>query len=65
MYENPTRGNAGHALGIKKDYMNGTKYTYYFGSAWSKYDCRSMQEWQSRVNSYLAGLKNPLNVTLK
>lgn len=65
MYEKPTRGNAGHALGIKKDYKSGTKYTYYFGSAWSKYDCRSMQEWQSRVNSCLAGLNNPLNVTLK
>lgn len=65
MYDNPTRGNAGHALGIVKDYKNGDKYTYYFGSAWSKYDCRSQQEWQLRVDSYLNGLRNPLQVNIK
>lgn len=65
MYENPTRGNAGHALGILKGYKGGNKYTYYFGSAWSKYDCRSQQEWQLRIDSFLDGLRNPLNVTIK
>lgn len=65
MYENPTRGNAGHALGIVKDYKSGEKYTYYFGSAWSKYDCRSLDEWQVRVKSSLDGLRNPLRVEIK
>lgn len=65
MYENPTRGNAGHALGIVKDYKSGDKYTYYFGSAWSKYDCRSQQEWQARVDSFLSDLSNPLEVVIK
>lgn len=64
MYDNPTRGNAGHALGIKKDYVNGEKYTYYFGSAWSKYDCRSQHEWQVRIESFLDGLHNPLTINI-
>lgn len=65
MYDNPTRGNAGHALGIVKNHKGGDKYTYYFGSAWSKYDCRSMEEWQVRVKSALNGLRNPLTVEIK
>ena len=65
MYEKPENGNAGHALGIVKDYKSGQKYTYYFGSAWSKYDCRSQKEWQDRVDSYLQNLKAPLSVSLK
>lgn len=65
MYENPTRGNAGHALGILKGYKGGDKYTYYFGSAWSKYDCRNQQEWQIRVSAFLDGLRNPLGVAIK
>lgn len=65
MYANPTHGNYGHALGISKDYKSGQKFTYYFGSAWSKYDCRSQQEWQLRINSFFSGLKNPLTVEVK
>ncbi len=65
MYENPTRGNAGHALGILKGYKGGDKYTYYFGSAWSKYDCRNQLEWQIRVSAFLEGLRNPLGVAIK
>lgn len=65
MYDNPTRGNAGHALGIKKDYKSGEKFTYYFGSAWSKYDCRTQQEWQTRVDTFMENLREPLTITLK
>lgn len=65
MYDNPTRGNAGHALGIVKDYKGGDKYTYYFGSAWSKYDCRSLGEWTVRVESALDDMENPLKVVMK
>lgn len=65
MYANPVNGNAGHALGIVKDYKSGQKYTYYFGSAWSKYDCHTQAEWQERVNSALANIKTPLTVEVK
>ena len=65
MYDNPTRGNAGHALGILRDYKGGDRYTYYFGSAWSKYDCRSFDEWKLRAASCLDALRNPLSVGIK
>lgn len=62
MYKNPTRGNAGHALGIKKGLKAGEKFTYYFGSAWSKYDCRNQTEWQQRIDSFKAALAAPLAI---
>lgn len=61
LYDNPTRGNAGHALGIVKDY-DGKPYTYLFGSAWSNYDCTSMEEWNARINAKLSAIANPLKV---
>ncbi len=61
--DNPAPGAAGHALGVAK-YNNGDKFTYYFGSSWSKNDCRTMQEWKSRTESYLKQLASPLNVTM-
>jgi len=54
-------GNEGHALGIKNNYK-GEPYTYYFGSAWSKYDVRSQAEWQQRINWTLSSLQQPLSV---
>lgn len=63
MFPQPSNGNAGHALGIVKNYQNQQKFTYYFGSAWSKYDCRSQEEWQLRVNGFLNNLQTPLEVT--
>lgn len=65
MFDNPTKGNAGHALGIVKNYKSGDKYTYYFGSAWSKYDCRSQKEWQVRIDSYLEGIASPMNIKVQ
>lgn len=62
MYPEPVNGASGHALGILKDYKSGDRFTYYFGSAWSKYDCRTQQEWQSRIESFTAGLALPLSV---
>lgn len=62
MYANPTNGNAGHALGIVNDYKSGDKYTYYFGAAWSKYDCRSQVEWQCRINEFMNALNSPLEI---
>ncbi len=65
MFEKPFSGNAGHALGIKKGYKSGERFTYYFGSAWSKYDCRNQKEWQVRIDSFLNGLNQPLEVEVK
>jgi hypothetical protein len=59
-----TRQHRGHALGILKDY-HGERYTYYFGSAWSKYDVRTPQEWQARIEWYLRSLATPLQVSVK
>lgn len=59
-----TRRNRGHALGILSDYR-GDRYTYYFGSAWSKYDVRTPQEWQARIEWFLRGLASPLHVSVK
>ena len=58
-----TRRHDGHALGIVKDYR-GERYTYYFGSAWSKYDVRTPEEWQARIHWYLRGLQQPLQTKL-
>ena len=57
----PGGGNEGHALGFKHDYR-GEPFTYYFGSAWSKYDVRTMQEWQQRIEWTLRSLRQPLEV---
>lgn len=54
----------GHALGIVRSY-SGDRYTYYFGSAWSKYDVRTPEEWEARIRWYLDALKAPLKVVLK
>ena len=53
-----------HALGVLPNYR-GEHYIYYFGSAWSKYDVRTAEEWKERIEWYLRSLKNPLKVTLK
>jgi hypothetical protein len=57
-----TRKQDNHVLGIVNDY-DGKLYTYYFGSAWSKYDVRTEEEWKARIEWFLRGLKEPLVVT--
>ena len=59
-----TRRHDGHALGIVNNYV-GDRYTYYFGSAWSKYDVRTPEEWQARIQWFLRGLQQPLQVKLR
>ena len=59
-----TRNHLGHALGVLSDY-HGERYTYYFGSAWSKYDVRTPEEWKARIEWYLRGLQVPLQVTVR
>ena len=62
MYPEAVKGASGHALGIKKGYKSGERFTYYFGSAWSKYDCRTQNEWQARIESFMANQAMPMTV---
>lgn len=64
MYETPTNGNAGHGIGMIT-YQPNEKYTYYFGSAWSKNDVRTMNEWILRSEESLKAIQEPLKVTVK
>ncbi len=56
-------GNAGHVIGVKS-YTPGTRFTYYFGSAWSKNDVRTMDEWKLRSEQTIDALHSPMNVTI-
>ena len=58
-----TRRHRGHALGILPRY-DGSPYTYYAGSAWSKYDVRTPDEWASRIRWFLNSQRQPLQVSL-
>ena len=64
LFPQPTGGNDGHLLGIKNDYR-GEPFTYFFGSAWSKYDIRTMDEWQARAAWTLRSLRSPMKTELK
>jgi hypothetical protein len=57
-------GIAGHAVGSVA-YQPGSKYTYYFGSAWSKNDVRTMSEWKLRSSEYMDALHTPMKVVIK
>ncbi len=61
LFDKPSGGNEGHILGIRNDYK-GEPYTYYFGSAWSKHDVRTLSEWQLRADWTMRGLRQPLMV---
>ncbi len=63
LFDQPSGGNEGHALGIKDNYK-GERFTYYFGSAWSKHDVRTLDEWQQRIAWTLRSLQQPLKVNL-
>ena len=65
LYDQPRNGAAGHAVGILKGYASGEKFTYYFGSAWSKNDVRTFEEWVVRINSFLDALHSPLDAVVK
>ena len=53
-----------HGLGIISHYQ-GAPYTYYFGSAWSNNDVRTMAEWLLLAKTYLDNIKNPLTIEIK
>lgn len=63
--EKPQNSIEGHALGVVKKLTAGQKYTYYFGSAWSKHDVRTQNEWQVRINDFMDALATPLKVEVE
>ena len=58
------KGELNHGLGIIHQYQ-GQPYTYYFGSAWSGYNVRTMAQWQLVANEYLQNLKNTLTISIQ
>lgn len=64
MFDKPSNGNSGHGVGVIT-YQPNEKYTYYFGSAWSKNDVRTLNEWKLRSEESLKSLQTPLKVTIK
>ena len=56
-------GNAGHIIGVKS-YTPGTRFTYYFGSAWSKNDVRTFDEWKLRSEQTIDAIHSPMKVML-
>ena len=63
--DTPTHGNYGHLLGLLDNYINASPWTYFFGSAWSKYDVRSLSEWRERIGWTLRSFRQPLEVVIK
>jgi len=61
--DQPSNGNEGHLIGVQSDYR-GDRFTYFFGSAWSKYDIRTMAEWQERAAWTMRALRQPLTPTI-
>lgn len=53
-----------HAVGVL-DHYKGEPYTYYFGSAWSKFDVRSQKEWEQRILWTMHNVREPLKVAIK
>ena len=58
-----TRRQDNHVLGIVNDYDR-KPYTYYFGSAWAKYDVRTEEEWTARIQWFLRQLEQPVVVRI-
>ena len=56
------RGALGHVLAIS-NYKPESQYTYYWGSGWSKYGFKSMEDWTDYLDRYAQSLRNPLKVT--
>lgn len=63
--EGHQNGIFGHALCVKRHVKAGEKLTYWWGSAWSKFDCRTQDEWQLRIDNYRRALQHPLSVTIE
>ena len=58
------KGELNHGLGILHNYL-GEPYVYYFGSAWSCYDVRTMAQWKLTAEEFLQNLTNPLKIRIE
>lgn len=58
------KGEFNHGLGVLNNYL-GKPYIYYFGSAWSCYDVRTMAQWKLTAEEFLQNLTNPLKIRIK
>lgn len=57
-------GGTGHVLGFTT--LQPTQpFTYYAGSAWSKYDVPTMSVWEQLLKYYADNIKNPLKVSIR
>ncbi len=65
LYDKPSGGIEGHAIGIKRKLKNNERYTYFFGSAWSEYDVRTQAEWQLRIDEFMKSQDRPLVTVMK
>ena len=63
--EEIANGINGHALVVRRGVQPGERVTYYWGSAWSKYDCRNFMEWMVRVKALYQELEHPLKVSIE
>ena len=54
-------GAVGHVVGITS-YRAGQPFTYYAGSAWSKYDVPNQQVWEAQLQTYARNIQQPLVV---
>ncbi|MBQ9559994.1 MAG: DUF4861 family protein [Bacteroidaceae bacterium] len=55
-------GAVGHVVGQTR-YDAEVGFTYYFGTAWSKYDVPTQQVWESLLQGYARRLRQPLVVS--
>lgn len=53
-----------HGVGILRGYTSSQRFRYYIGAAWSEFDVRSQQEWQSRIEGFMESKRYPLQVTI-
>ena len=62
--QQPAGDALGHVVGISA-YTPGEPFTYYFGTAWNKYDMPGFTLWQEALKRYARLLDKPLGVTLR
>lgn len=63
--EGAANGINGHALAVRRGVQPGQRVTYYWGSAWSKYDCTNFLQWLMRIAELQENLRNPLVVMVE
>ena len=63
--EGAANGINGHALAVRRGVQPGQRVTYYWGSAWSKYDCTNFLQWLMRIAELQENLRNPLVVIVE